>query len=64
MAIIGETTSEYMPTVEIHPEVIAMRWRNGVLEQGRKELHIGLYGIAIRQGIHWEPVPTVPDDLA
>jgi hypothetical protein len=64
MDTLKDAFEEYPITAVVYPEVIALRWRNGVLEQGRKEVHTGLYDIAVRQDIRWEPVPMVPGDEA
>lgn len=62
MSIIGETISQPPTTSEIYPEVIALRWRDGTLEQGRKVIEIDHRGLPVCQGIFWEPVPTVSDE--
>ena len=62
MGIIGETINELSATSEVYPEVVALRWRNGALEQGRKVIEIDRYGSRVCQGIFWETVPTVSDE--
>lgn len=62
MQTLKDAFGESPVTAVVYPDVIALRWRNGVLEQGKREVHTGLYDIVVRDDIHWEPVPTVSDE--